>query len=104
MVMGKHEECYDRMIRIIKISLELMEFKNLIIFKIVYKKSGKKLATTLLMTRLFPHLSTCTVSIKKNERKLLVGPPMLTTSSGFGRGANSSCHALAALRRAAESI
>lgn len=36
-------------------------------------------------------------------RMLLVGPPMLTTSNGFARGANSSCQALAAVRRAAES-
>lgn len=34
----------------------------------------------------------------------LVGPPMLTTNKGFGRGANTSCHALAALRNAAKSI
>jgi hypothetical protein len=40
----------------------------------------------------------------KYIKKLRVGPPMLTTRRGFGRGENSSCHALAALRRAAESI
>lgn len=40
-------------------------------------------------------------NILKNS---LVGPPMLTTNKGFGRGANSSCHALAALRNAAKSI
>lgn len=36
-------------------------------------------------------------------RMLLIGSPMLTTSNGFGKGANSSCQTLAALRRAAES-
>lgn len=38
------------------------------------------------------------------SQKVPVGPPTLTTTKGFGRGANSSCHALAALRSAAESI
>lgn len=34
---------------------------------------------------------------------LLVGPPILTTIKGFGKGANSSCQTIAALRSAAES-
>lgn len=34
---------------------------------------------------------------------LLVGPPMLMTSKGLGRGANSLCHVRAAARSVAES-
>jgi len=37
------------------------------------------------------------------EDKRPVGPPMLTTSKGFGRVANSLCQAEAATLRAAES-
>lgn len=48
-----------------------------------------------------------TKRIKKNKLQikgiLLVGPPTLTTSNGFGKGANSSCQIVAAIRRAAES-
>lgn len=34
---------------------------------------------------------------------VLVGPPMLTTNKGFGKGANSSCQVAAAALRAAKS-
>lgn len=34
---------------------------------------------------------------------VLVGPPMLTTSNGFGKGANSSCQAIAAALSALKS-
>lgn len=39
----------------------------------------------------------------KNDGILLVGPPILTTSKGFGSTANSSCQTEAALLSAAES-
>jgi hypothetical protein len=42
-------------------------------------------------------------SKREKERELLVGPPMLTISNGFGNGASSSCQAIAARRSAAES-
>ncbi|BAS79061.1 Os02g0535801 [Oryza sativa Japonica Group] len=35
--------------------------------------------------------------------QFLVGPPMLTISNGLGKGASSSCQAIAARRSAAES-
>uniref|UniRef100_A0A0A9FP06 Uncharacterized protein n=1 Tax=Arundo donax TaxID=35708 RepID=A0A0A9FP06_ARUDO len=35
--------------------------------------------------------------------QFLVGPPMLTISNGLGKGASSSCQAIAERRRAAES-
>ena len=40
---------------------------------------------------------------RKEGRGILVGPPMLTTTNGFGRGASSSCQFVAAMRSAAES-
>jgi hypothetical protein len=44
------------------------------------------------------YAKTCT-----EDRVLLVGPPMLTISNGLGKGASSSCQAIAASRSAAES-
>ena len=40
---------------------------------------------------------------RKEKRGILVGPPMLTTTNGFGKGASSSCQFVAAMRSAAES-
>jgi len=36
-------------------------------------------------------------------RYLLVGPPMFTTTNGFGKGVSSACQSAAAERKAAES-
>jgi hypothetical protein len=40
---------------------------------------------------------------RKRMRGILAGPPMFTTTNGFGKGASSLCQFVAAIRSAAES-